>query len=473
MSAPKTPPRDLWPPHLFLRGTRFYARLRVPPSVGLKVSHLQTALNTGHYAEAVRRLPVVVRDLRLQLEQHRSPQAKPPRVSVDERAAWWRARIEAAGRLPSEGVPETMLPEWEAELEERLGPVIGADEHAPGRPVHANEEEGVRLAGLVFGKVLPVDAELERFIAEQVRTVRYADRHRRAVARLKAWMLETLGTDDLRRVTRRSAGEFYDHLLNAGVATATANSLTSSLVVYWRWMDRRIGIEGNPWVGQTRRARAGEAVADKRPFTDDEVARLLSGPTYGTLHDLMRIAALSGMRISEIARLTVETSADGVFRVTEGKTASSVREVPIHPDLKRLVDQRRCGKTEDVRLFDELKDSPSRKKEISAKASERFTEYRRKLGIDSRAEGQRQSDVDFHSFRRWFVTKAEMAGQPPHLISAVVGHVEGRKGMTLGTYSGGPSRKQREAVVAAVRLPKGAPVASPGGPIMGRPEAHA
>lgn len=453
---------------MFLRGNRFYARLRVPPSLGLKSSHLQQALNTSLYAEAVRRLPVVVGGLRLQLEGLRAPKAEQPAPTIDERAAWWREKIEAAGHSPYDGIPEALLPEWESELEDRLGPVVGEDEYSPGIPVHANEADVMRLARLVYGTVLPVDTELERFIAEEVTTVRYADRHRRAVSRLKAWMLETLGTDDLRRITRRIAGDFYDHLRAGGVVTATANSLVSSLSTYWRWLDRRVGIEGNPWARQSRKARPGEeATANKRGFTDDEVVKLLSGETYGTLHDLMRVAALSGMRISEIGRLTVASSQGDIFNLDEGKTASSVREVPIHPDLEALVRRRSVGKTGDQRLFDELRGSPSRKKEMTAKASERFTAYRRSLGLDERAPRQRQSNIDFHSFRRWFITKAEQAGQPGHLISAVVGHAEGRQGMTLGTYSDGPSRKQRAAVVAAVKLPKGAPIQSPGGPVLG------
>lgn len=81
--------------------------------------------------------------------------------------------------------------------------------------------------------------------------------------------------------------------------------------------------------------------------------------------------------------------------------------------------------------------------------------WRRDLNLDARQEGRRQSDADFHSFRRWFATKAEQAGQPPHTISAVLGHEEGRGGMTLGVYSAGPSLEQRRAVVEAVRLPPG------------------
>jgi hypothetical protein len=46
----------------------------------------------------------------------------------------------------------------------------------------------------------------------------------------------------------------------------------------------------------------------------------------------------------------------------------------------------------------------------------------------------RRSRVNFHSLRRWFITTAINAGQPTHIVSLVVGHKEGRKGMTLGRY---------------------------------------
>jgi integrase len=59
--------------------------------------------------------------------------------------------------------------------------------------------------------------------------------------------------------------------------------------------------------------------------------------------------------------------------------------------------------------------------------------------------------VDFHSFRRWFITKAEQAEQPVHFIEALVGHK--RPGMTLGRYSAGPLMAQFRAVVEAVTLP--------------------
>lgn len=72
---------------------------------------------------------------------------------------------------------------------------------------------------------------------------------------------------------------------------------------------------------------------------------------------------------------------------------------------------------------------------------------------EGKVEGQRRSLVKFHSFRRWFVTEAEQAGQQESIISEVVGHEEGRKSITLKVDSRGPSEDQKRRCVEAVRLP--------------------
>jgi integrase len=66
--------------------------------------------------------------------------------------------------------------------------------------------------------------------------------------------------------------------------------------------------------------------------------------------------------------------------------------------------------------------------------------------------GKRRSLVNFHSFRRWFTTKAERAGNRDTLIAAIVGHK--RAGMTLGRYSEGPEMRQAKRCIASVKLPE-------------------
>jgi len=124
--------------------------------------------------------------------------------------------------------------------------------------------------------------------------------------------------------------------------------------------------------------------------------------------------------------------------------------VPIHPDLKEIVARRIDGKGPEEFLFDECPKATT-KRPRSAAPSQAFTRYRREIEVDERANWKRQSNVDFHSFRRWFTTKAEQAGQLPHIIDAVTGHK--RPGETLGRYSQGPSIAQLRECVEAVKLP--------------------
>lgn len=84
--------------------------------------------------------------------------------------------------------------------------------------------------------------------------------------------------------------------------------------------------------------------------------------------------------------------------------------------------------------------------------------------------GLRQSNIDFHSFRGWFVRKAVDAlekgdkGFTLWIIAEVIGHavenasVEGQKlplELTMSRYAGDASGEAKNACVATVKLPLG------------------
>jgi integrase len=100
----------------------------------------------------------------------------------------------------------------------------------------------------------------------------------------------------------------------------------------------------------------------------------------------------------------------------------------------------------------ELRDAPKEGRQRSMAFSKRFGRCRQEVGVHEKRNGQRRSLVNFHSFRRWFITKAEHAGQPENIIRSVVGHK--RPGVIFGTYSGGASLAQRRACVQSIALPK-------------------
>jgi len=310
---------------------------------------------------------------------------------------------------------------------------------------------------VVHGDGLPIGHFIEQWLGQQTYTARTEAEHRLALEKLKGWLVSTNRGTLIDSVTRKVAGTFIASLQDGGsLARKTINKHISSLSSYWRWLVNRGHAEVNPWTGQslskTPEHRRGQHEQKERPFTDEELRILLSGPVRRDVADMMLLAALTGARREELAQLKVDDVQNGTFRIRGAKTAAGVRNIPIHPDLDELVARRTAGKAPGEFLLEDLTESG----EDGARSNgvgKAFEYYRRRVRVDDAREGKRRSLVNFHSFRRWFVTAAERAGQPPHIIAAVVGHA--RQGMTLGTYSGGPSRDQHRTCVEAVRLPSG------------------
>lgn len=314
---------------------------------------------------------------------------------------------------------------------------------------------------LATGKATPLLHYIEQWLAEGgdrgPATPRTQLQYRTDLVGLEKWSSQASVPLTIEAFTRKVAGRYVtEALVAAHVHPKTANRKISAASAYWKWLVKRGHVEENPWRGQSlaKQPRRGEdGGSGKRSFTTEEVRKLLSGSSGEELGDAMRVAALSGMRIDEIYRLTVADCADGLFNIRRSKTEAGVRKVPIHPDLVGIVARRVSGEGADAYLFDEAGGAPKVGRERSQMASKRFGLYRDRLGLTERHPGARQAAADFHSWRRWFITEAERAGQPPHIIAAVVGHLKGREGMTLTVYSDGPSAKQHRACVEAVRLP--------------------
>ncbi len=325
---------------------------------------------------------------------------------------------------------------------------------------------------IATGRSTPITVHIDQWMTDldghvKPRTLKhYAD----AVRHLAAFAAEHDLPQTLEAFERRDAGDFISKRFIAPKAKyKTARKYVSALSAYWRWLDDKGKLprgSDNPWRGQrlppknATKLNSDGTIEDNepRPFTDDEVARLLypGKPDDPVLMEFMLIAALSGMRREEIGRLRIrDVDLLGLsIDLPRAKSKAGIRAVPLHRDLARLIAKRVSGKSPSAWLFPELPDDKEgRLAERADEVGKRFVTYRRGLGVDDRLAGEKRSRVDFHSFRRWFVTRAERAGIEPHIIAAVVGHKANREGMTLGVYSGGPSMGQRRQCVESVQLP--------------------
>ena len=315
----------------------------------------------------------------------------------------------------------------------------------------------------------PVDDHLDAFIAHKGSyRQKTRDDLKRVIEWLCSWLRERHTGADLEDVTRKAAGAFISERLAKGRSRKKTSAYLGFLREYWRWMRQRGHVEENPWIDQdlpseSRRRGGLEVDTGKRPFTDKELARLIYGPEDGYLSDLMQVAALSGMRIEEICQLRCADCADGLFAIHEGKTINARRDIPIHTDLKPIVERRTGNANPEDYLFAELPEPPKSRETRSDPASKKFTRYRRKQGVDERPNDKAKSNVDFHSFRRWFIRQARDAlatangAYSPWTIAHVVGHDdEGVKDLlklTMSGYAGPSSDSSKRACVEAVKLP--------------------
>ena len=233
------------PPNLWRRkaSSMWQARVRVPPTADLRSTHIVRSLKTTDRAEALRRLPVVLAEIRLEIEAaRRKPDGTPkaaPAPSPDDKelreALWWRERIAAAGGNPDAGeVPEALDVEWEDALRDRYGDPMGEGRDQYGetglRYEPGRERRGDRFKAWVQG-ALPVRAELERYIAERSLKASYRSRVTLAAGRLAEWLEGRDEGDNLRALTPRLAAVYVDDLTSRDITTATANSHVSALLV--------------------------------------------------------------------------------------------------------------------------------------------------------------------------------------------------------------------------------------------------
>lgn len=295
-----------------------------------------------------------------------------------------------------------------------------------------------------------------------MKELRIKDRSKLDEPRALALFLDWLRTREIYpfigNVGNDEAKDFVKWLENdCDLAWASKAKYFGRLKFYWSWLLAEGHAKQNPFHGRVVRKDVredGEEEVEERPYTDTEMQRLFMGqPLEGrAMLDVMAVAALSGARLDAVICLKVGETEDGLFRFKRQKKEKSDRDIPIHPDLHEIIMRRIEGKSPDDDLFPEWPaPKPPSMKPRSSYFSKRFTFYSKKIGVREEVEGKRRSLVNFHSFRRWFITKLEHARVPGELNSAIVGHARGS--LTLDRYSSGPELQAALEAISMVKLP--------------------
>ena len=203
---------------------------------------------------------------------------------------------------------------------------------------------------------------------------------------------------------------------------------------FWKFLTDHKGLTlPSPFDGvvpaQSRVKTAKQLVADKkRHFQPSDYKKLLAKAESlknANLCSLIRIGAYTGLRIEEICQLKLTDVSDDRLTVTDAKTETGWREVPIHSHISGLVaDMKEASK--DGFLFTGLSTKNKYKKRSDA-IGKRFQRLKTGLGY---------TDIHvFHSFRKGVADQLEAAGIPENVSARLLGHEITT--MTYGLYSGG------------------------------------
>lgn len=416
-------------------------------------TRLKRPLKTDSLAVANRLKWGVVAEFRAMIDEAVSGSPTDPLVveAMELASARARSRDPEALELLDEGIL--------MRAEELRGDPVQEEEDYGGGPLYLYDPDRERRAGeflkLARGEEIPVALYHDDYLKQSTTKRRTKGDDERALRFLEAWCAREKVEQTLQAITRKRAARFMDDLgeIAGGQSPVTLNKYVSRLRRYWAWLVKREHVEANVWLGLNIPVPDTPYDEKERPFTDEELLRLLNGPATQAMADVMRIGALTGARLDVIVDLKAKDAADGIFTFKPQKKEDKPRSIPVHSDLAEIVARRLKGRGPEDDLFPEWPEpkSVNSERERSFKTSNDFTAYRRSVGVEEMVAGKRRSLVNFHSFRRWFITKAEQADQPESIIAVVVGHK--RPGMTLGRYSAGPLMEQARRCVEAVRLP--------------------
>lgn len=436
------------PPHyrnLELRGNTYSVTVEVPPSLRSIIGAKRLRKTTGETEKgrAVLKRNAILHELRERIAKARQVQEHGEGKSATAEALAWQREL---------GEARTKNPQALDDLEPALADRSEAIEKARGLPA------AKAFYDIATGKATPLTVHLEDWLREKAYKARQEVEFRKEVKGLAEWLAAQGIGEAVESVTDKVATSFkLRRFSGEGVHPATANKRLSALSSYWRWLLAHGIAEGNPWRGKFFPKQKPMAEERERAFTDEEITALLNGPAERDLWDLMMIGALSGMRREEIYQLRKSDCGGGVFKVRKGKTEAAERIVPIHPLLLKIVESRLEGRGAEAFLF--AKGRSGWGETRGDEGGKKFIVYRKALGVDEKREGKRRSLVNFHSFRRWFITKADRAGCRREDIERCAGHKP--QGQSLGVYSAGLELAQLRAVVEAVSLPETVRCAGP------------
>jgi integrase len=297
-----------------------------------------------------------------------------------------------------------------------------------------------RLLELATGETLETWT-LETWSAEWLRR-KSRDSSKATMARYKshadaflAWLGDERRKKPLESVTPQHVREWRESLQDAGRAGKTVLSYVKDLGAIYRAAMREGIVSFNP---------CGTAIADtdtgdsqeRKPFTSPEVGKLVNAAPSEEWRGLVLVAAFTGLRLGDAARLSWESVDLDAKKITliPSKTKRKKKEVhiPIHPDLLAyLLAAPVADDSPAAPVFPKLAKTPVNG---AMGLSDTFTGIMSAAGVDrgkpsrvleegqDKGKGRITWEKGFHSLRHTFTSWLRNAGVSEEDRMALTGH---------------------------------------------------
>ena len=440
----------------------FYYREAVPARLqsAIGTREIKKSLGTGRKTEAIRlaqRLHVKTLDLFEEAERQMTAKKKPSDILADLEIldGPHKGEIHRVVIQTKDGNKVTIErdnPAEEAEIVSRLlnNLPAGTAVHTAKRGRPRKDEKIVSLSDMIrkyFTEIEATGTQQRKTIAENQAIFQVL------VELLKNPAAETIGLQEatafksalLRLPSNRdkgaTAGKSVAELLRMKhpktMSNSSVNKYLRRVSALFAWGKRHGFTNDNPFTGLAIRSKVLPHQLRQR-FTFEDIQRLLDPENLPP--DAKRsyqfwlpwLGLYTGARLEELCQLhladirqerglwVLDINAKDEKRV---KTLSSERLIPVHPrliELGFLSHVEGLRQNGEQRVFPELK---YRRDGYGQTASNWFSRYRQRLGIDK----------PFHSLRHTFVDELHQLGEDHKKIAALVGHAD--ESMTGGRYS--------------------------------------
>ena len=248
------------------------------------------------------------------------------------------------------------------------------------------------------------------------------------------------GEKDIRSVQKKHVSEFLSELIEReNYAKNTIDGILGDLSSFFNWAEGSGLIRHNPVTGVSKviPRPKGKSINDlaNLPYTHEMLQRWFDHiKNEPTILVISAIALYSGMRLDEICSLKKADLDEDCFLVTNGKTGSSIRKIPVHKILIPLVKGLYDSSSHDY-LIEGLKSYHGDRSHYVGKI---MTTRRKQLGFEKKK-------YTFHSFRSNFMTEMDNLGTDLAITQTIVGHTH--KNLVRDVYSSGVRiERQRDSL---------------------------